>query len=75
MVIVTKLGKKQRLIIALIRHDGALAWSQIQKKTGLEASQLNRALKALVEAKALVHCWDGKGRAVYRLPEKSADVS
>jgi DNA-binding transcriptional regulator GbsR (MarR family) len=74
MVSVTKLGGQQRRIIRLIGRDG-LTWTQIQKATGLETSQLSRVLRHLVGAKVLTHTWDRKGRAVYKLPERKADVS
>lgn len=75
MVSVTKLGDRQRSIRWLIGRYGALTWTELMAKTGLKQKHLSSSLKALVAAEALVHCWDKEGRAVYRLPERKADVS
>jgi DNA-binding MarR family transcriptional regulator len=72
MANVTKLGAKQRSIILVIGRKGALTYLQLLRETKLDASQLSRLLRGLVDAKVLVHCWNKKGQAVYRLPEGDA---
>jgi hypothetical protein len=64
-------GMTQRFIIALIGHEGELTFSQLSISTELGDWQLGRALRALIAAGAIVHVWNKKGLAVYRLKEKN----
>jgi hypothetical protein len=75
MVSVTKLGGQQRRIIGLIGHRGALTWRQLLLLGKLDECDLRKLLRTLVAAGVLVHEWNKDGRAVYRLPERKADVS
>ncbi len=75
MVSVTRLGGTQKRIISLIGHNGALTWRQLLLMGKLDECDLRKLLRTLVAAGAIVHEWDKKGRAVYRLPERKADVS